>query len=99
MKGIKRIMKAIGKRTTKVTKEANVKKIYTDLTEEQKAVVRDLVGKIICGEVKNFYSTKMYKTLSKELKDNQRIVVSYICKKASLVDVFENVEDLTLTKE
>lgn len=92
-------MATIRKRTTKVTKEAMAKKIYKSLTSEQQEQLYILLGKITCGEVKNFYSTKIFKVLTKDLTNNQKAVVTYICRKNSLVDVFENMEELVLSEE
>ncbi len=100
MKGIKEIMKTIGKkRPAKVTKEATAKKLYESLTIEQKNELYSLLGKIACGEVKNFYSTRAFKSITKDMKGDVRNLVSYICRKVSLLNVFENMEDLTLTEE
>ena len=92
-------MKTISKKTSKITKEAMAKKLYNDLTLEQKNALWGLIGKVACGEVKNFYSTKTYKTLAKGIDENQRIVISYICKKVGLLNVFGDMEDLVLAKE
>lgn len=91
--------KIIRKTTSKVTKEAIAKKLYESLTLDQKNDLYILVGKIACGEVKNFYSTKLFMNLTKDLNKNQRSVVSYICRKHSAVKVFDNVEDLVLAEE
>lgn len=93
-------MATIKKRTTKVTKEALAKKIFKNMILDKKEAFRELLGKILLGEVKNFYSTKIYKTLIKDLTENERAVVTYICVNVSKKeDVFENMEDLTLTEE
>ena len=91
--------KTIKKSTTKITKEAMAKKLYEALNGEQKNELYMLLGKIACGEVKNFYSTKSYKWLCKELNENQRIIISYICKKVSMLNTFENMDDLVLAEE
>lgn len=88
----------IGKRTFKLTKEARAKKIYKDLTDEQKEALYLLVGKIGCGEIKNFYSTRIYKNLVKELSFNQKVIVTYICRKVALVKIFENMDDVILNE-
>lgn len=91
--------KLIGKRTTKVTKEARAKKIYDALTIEQKNDLYMLLGKIACGEIKNFYSTKVYKEMIKDFGHNQRAVLTYICRKQGQLNIFENMEELVLIEE
>lgn len=91
--------KLIGKRTTKVTKEAQARKIYESLSDEQKECLYFLLGKIACKEVKNFYSTKVYKNLVKDLDHNQRAVVAYICKELYDLNIFGDMEKLNLIEE
>ncbi len=91
--------KTIGKRTTKVTKEAQAKKLYQEMTIEQKNELYMMLGKIVCGEIRNFYSTKVYKTFSKDLTKNQMMVLTYICRKTGCMNVFENMEELNFTEE
>jgi len=92
-------MKTIGKRTSKITKEAKARKLYSDLTIEQKNELYSLLGKISCGEVRNFYSTKIFKNLTKDMDENHKAVMSYICRKVNTIKVFENVDDLILPEE
>ena len=92
-------MATIKKRTNKVTIERQALDLYKDLTEDQKKDLHLLLGKIICGETKNFHTTKVYKTLKSSLDANHGTVVTYICVKASKAYAFENMEDLTLNKE
>lgn len=92
-------MPKIGKRTNKVTKEAQAKRLYESLTDEQKNRLYFLLGKIACREIKNYYSTKVYKELVKDVTNNQRAVITYICKRVADNDVFENMEKLALIEE
>ena len=92
-------MAKIGKRTLKITKEQKAKLIFDTLTAEQKEILYLLIGMIACGEVKNYYATGMYKSISKDFTNDQRAVVTYICKKVGIVKAFENMEELTLSIE
>ena len=96
-------MSTIRKTTKKVTKEAMAKKIFADLlnelTIEQKNEFWIFLGRIACGEIKNFYSTRIYKKLTKDANNDQRAVIAYICKKTSELKVFEDMTDLLFAKE
>lgn len=91
-------MRTIGKSTKKVTKEAMARKVYQNFTDEQKADYWTLLGKIACGEVKNFHSTKVFKELTKDLGKDQKSVITYVCKKVDKLKPFENMDDLVLTE-
>ncbi len=92
-------MKTIGKRTTKMTKEARAKKLFSELTLEQKNELYFLLGKIICGEVKNFYATKVFRMLTKDLAYNQKAIIAYICRKTNKIKMFEDMDELVLAEE
>ena len=92
-------MSTIKKTTKKVTKEAMAKKLYNDLTIDQKNELWALLGRIACGEVRNFYSTKVYKNLSKAVDEEKRAVIEYICRKVNKLEIFDDMTDLVFTKE
>lgn len=91
-------MALIGKRTKKITKEAQAQKIFDAIAEEKKEELYILLGKIVAGKVKNFYSTRIFKSLAKDLEGDQRAVVSYMCQKAAAVKMFNEMEKLKLTE-
>ena len=92
-------MKTIGKTTkSKMTKEAQARKIFDNFTIEQKNELYLFLGRIAVGDIKNFYSTRFYKTLAKELSFNERAVVAYICRKVGQIKMFENMDELVLAE-
>lgn len=92
-------MATIGKRTMKLSDEKKAKQLYDELSEEKKADLHTLIGRIVCGQYRNFYSTRLYKNITNSLDKNHRAIVTYICMKVSKAYVFEDVQDLKLFKE
>lgn len=91
-------MNKIGKRTNKMTKEAKAKKIFDGLSDEKREALYVLIGKIACGEIKNFYATKVFKTMAKDFTTDERAVVTYICSKVGRKGLFEDMDELFLVE-
>lgn len=82
-----------------LTTEQRARKFIENLPLEEKEALYLLLGRIVCRDVKNFYSTKIFKKLTEPYDRNGKAIFTYICQKADKLKVFDNMDDLTLTEE